>query len=158
MNKSLVKRTDSIFNDLNPVGLRTTFDNFIDEIISDRNRLWNVFDSKSKFPKTNIIENEDGLVFDIALPGYKKEDIEITYTSNTLKVKASNITKNEEKDKYHLREVRSSSFERSWKLDDIFDEEKMNASMEDGLLNISVPYSEKFLEENIPKVKKISIS
>lgn len=159
MNRELVKKDNNFIGNLvnDPLsGLRSTFDKFFDDMCSDRNKLWDTFDNKNRFPKSNIVQKDNGLLFEIAIPGYDKEEIEITYCNNYLTIKANKQIK-EDNHKYFLREIRKSSFERKWKLDNIYDEDNINANIEQGMLTIFVPYSKDYLDNLNPKIKNIEI-
>lgn len=75
------------------------------------------------------------------LPGIKKEDIKVTYANDTLTIRAKHTANNEEKDDdghYLRRERTSSTYERSFAMKDI-DEENIKASFENGVLTLELP-------------------
>src|SRR5207248_11541236 len=84
--------------------------------------------------------------------GAKHEDIELTVRQNKLRVKGQHTsTKEEKKENWVVKEIRSGSFGRSVTFDKPIDSNKIDTSYENGVLTISVPYSE------AGKPKKISI-
>ena len=89
--------------------------------------------------KTDITETETEYLMDIELPGYKKENVEITvndgYLTVTAKKDESKETKNEN---YVSRERYTGSLSRSWYIGDV-DKEQIKASFTNGILNINVP-------------------
>lgn len=75
------------------------------------------------------------------LPGIKKEDIKVTYANDTLRIRAKHTANSEEKDDdghYLRRERTSSTYERSFAMKDI-DEENIKASFENGVLTLELP-------------------
>jgi len=104
---------------------------------------------------TNIIRSKDGITIEIATLGISKKDIEINLDGRLLKVSHKAIEqKKEEKTDWIKREFKPQSFERSFKLTDALDREKISAKSENGILSISIPFSEK---EKAAK-KKIAIA
>ncbi|EOT40115.1 MULTISPECIES: Hsp20/alpha crystallin family protein [Enterococcus] len=75
------------------------------------------------------------------LPGINKEDIKVTYANDTLTIRAKHTANNEEKDDdghYLRRERTSSTYERSFAMKDI-DEENIKATFENGVLTLELP-------------------
>ena len=75
------------------------------------------------------------------LPGINKEDIKVTYVNDTLTIRAKHTANNEEKDDdghYLRRERTSSTYERSFAMKDI-DEENIKATFENGVLTLELP-------------------
>ena len=88
----------------------------------------------------DITENEKEYLFDVELPGYKKEDVKVTVDDGYLTIEAS---RNEEKENaenknYITRERYSGKCSRSWYVGNI-DKEQIKASFTDGILKVSVP-------------------
>ena len=140
-----------------------------------RNSLWNDFFDDDWFiapfrfpsnlsqqvqqwtPKCDIAENKDSFSVHAELPGIKKEDIQIHFDqeSHVLSIKGeSKSEKKEDHQKYHKIERKYGKFERSFSLPDNADGDKIAATMQDGLLNISIP---KFVKEEKKQTKKIEI-
>jgi HSP20 family protein len=100
----------------------------------------------------DLIENEQGYQVKVKLPGVKPEAIELTVRQNTLTLKGQHSsTKEEKKENWVVKEIRSGSFGRSITFDKPIDADKIDTSYENGVPTISVPYSE------AGKPKKISI-
>ncbi len=88
----------------------------------------------------DISETDKEYVFDVELPGYKKEDVKITVDDGYLTIEAS---KNEERENsenknYITRERYSGKTSRSWYVGNI-DKELIKASFADGILKVNVP-------------------
>ena len=105
--------------------------------------------------KTDIKENENAFEVSIALPGVKKDDIEIELKDEYLTISAtSNLKKDEEgkKSNYIRRERYYGSCSRSFYVGDAVTENDIKASYEDGILTLDIPKVEKKPE---PEVKKL---
>lgn len=120
-----------------------------------------LFDTGVSNPtKTNtmlcdIRETENSYVMNIALPGYKKEDIGLELKDGYLKVSAASNKEKEEKDKAGRvvrRERYSGNCSRSFYVGEGFTEEDIKAKFDNGELMISVP------KEAPKRVEKKSIT
>ena len=102
--------------------------------------MFDVFEPTSKGMNCDIYEQNGVYHVEMDIPGYKKDEISIECHKGTLTIKAKKEFKKEEHEgkKYLRRERRFNSVERSFYLGDI-DEENINASFVDGMLNITVP-------------------
>lgn len=109
-------------------------------------------------PAVNIKENEKGFEVELAAPGLHKNDFSIVIDKNVLTISAAQQAQKEEKkeeEKYTVREFSFQSFERSFSLpENGIDEEKVEASYENGVLHLLLPKK----EEKKPKVKQIKIA
>lgn len=96
---------------------------------------------KSKWsPSSNIIENENGFEIEMSVPGFSKNDIQVNLENKFLKISAEHKAENEkETDKIHRREFNFQSFERSFKLPENIDLEKISAKSNNGILRITLP-------------------
>jgi HSP20 family protein len=108
-------------------------------------------------PAVNIMENEKEYKVEIAAPGLTKKDFRITvHDENHLIVSVEKKTETEDKGhKYLRREFTLNSFRQSMILPDNVDKNKINAKMEDGVLNIVIPKIPK--EEKVETVKQVEI-
>lgn len=105
-------------------------------------------------PAVNIKETEKDFTIELAAPGKKKEDFNIEVNENVLTI--SSEIKSEKEDKtddgaYTRREFKYSSFKRAFTLPETINEDKINASYEDGVLKLALPKK----EEALPKPKRL---
>jgi HSP20 family protein len=101
-------------------------------------------------PKVDIIENDNEIKVHAALPGVKKEDLDVTLTNQTITIKSS--TKHEEKKEsgeYYRREISRGEFQRTLPLPAQVDSDNAKASFKDGILEIVLPKLEKTQRKNI---------
>jgi len=102
-------------------------------------------------PAVNISEVEDGYNVKVVVPGFKKENISVSYDAGVLLIKGSK-EKEEVKDAlYHKREISTASFERSFRFKHLVDSENIVASYENGILSLELPKAEE------AKLKKIEV-
>jgi HSP20 family protein len=107
-------------------------------------------------PKVNIRENNDSYIVEMAVPGMKKSDFEISIDNKMLFISAEVETKNEENsDEYSVREFGYSSFKRTFTLPETIDEAKINASYTDGILNVMIPKRDE-AKQKPPRTIKIT--
>jgi HSP20 family protein len=95
-------------------------------------------------PSIDVIDREDEVVVRAEVPGYKKEEIEVSVSNSTLTLKGE--TKSEEKEErgdYYRCEISRGSFTRTIALPAAVDEAKAKASMKDGMLELTLPKLEK---------------
>jgi HSP20 family protein len=91
--------------------------------------------------KCDIYEKDNKYFIEMEVPGFNKEDIDISLKEGYLTVKAEKKMSNEEKDedkKYLRKERNYIKTERSFNLGNI-DEENIDASFENGVLKIEIP-------------------
>ena len=121
-----------------------------------------LFDSGVNTTKTNtmlcdIRETENSYVMNIALPGYKKEDISLDLTDGYLTVSANTNQDKEEKDK-NGKVIRSERYtgscSRKFYVGEGYKEEDFTAKFENGELMITFPKTE---PEKIEEKKPIMI-
>ena len=94
----------------------------------------------SKGMNCDIYEKDGMYHLEMDLPGFKKDEIKIECHKGTITIRAKKVFNKEEHEgkKFLRRERRFNNVERSFYLGDI-DDEKINASYNDGTLKIVVP-------------------
>jgi HSP20 family protein len=91
-------------------------------------------------PIVDVRENDKEFVFEAELPGIGEKDVQVTVRNGVLSLKGEKKSERDEnKDTYHLIERTYGSFERSFRLPDSADEEKIAADFNKGVLRIVVP-------------------
>ena len=105
----------------------------------------------SYHPKVNIHKDDHLYVMEVNLPGFEKEEIDISITGNLMKLKAEKKTV-KEASQYILKEVDRDLVERTFVLDKNIAKEKVSASYRHGILTISftdVPAEEESLKKTV---------
>ena len=98
-------------------------------------RMGSLHQTESNYPPYNLVkESSVDFRLEIALAGYKKEDIEVTTEWNKLFVEAKKSINSD--DEYLYKGLAKRAFVRSWTLSD--DVEVKDISFEDGLLTIKI--------------------
>ena len=91
-------------------------------------------------PQVNTREGEFAYHIDVDLPGVKKEDIKIDLKDNMLIISGERSFKDEVKEEdYYRVETSFGKFSRSFNLPDNIDSENIDASAENGVLEVVVP-------------------
>ena len=99
--------------------------------------------SAGVFPLTNLTEDTDNYYIRAELPGIKSEEIDIQVTTEGISISGERkIPKEGENVKYHRREREAGKFSRLINFPGMVDINKVEASMENGMLKVIVPKSE----------------
>lgn len=109
------------------------------------------FASSTSYPPYNIIKDDDTYRIEIALAGFKKEDVDVVLAQNILTI-SGNTPKAEDDKNIAYRGIATRKFKRSFALSD--NTEVKAAKMEDGMLVIEI---EKVVPEK-DQERKISIN
>jgi len=107
------------------------------------------------YPKVNVYEYDDKVGIVAEIPGLKKKQLNIDVEDGVLTISGDkhNIW-DDTKAKILRRELKQSSFKRSFELGELLDGDNISASFTDGILSISIPK----LEPEKPKKKSVKIS
>merc|ERR1712070_1016326 len=100
----------------------------------------------------DVLENENDFSVRASLPGIKESDISITHKDGLLMISADSGSEvDEERDGFHHREIRSGHFSRSIRLPKTadFESNSVTASLENGILQITVPKKSEALPKQI---------
>lgn len=101
----------------------------------------------------DIREDEDHFYVSAEMPGMKKDDIEVTLEAGVLTISGEKKMESQhEKCDWHIQERRYGKFSRSFTLPSAVDESKVNATLKDGVLTITLDKREDV------KPKKIAVS
>lgn len=97
----------------------------------------------STYPDTDIKRVDNAFVVQIDVPGYDKNNIDISYENDVLSVSGTVNEENETKEdeKYFVKERRMKSFSKKWILKNTTSK-GITAKCENGVLTIKVPLRE----------------
>lgn len=106
--------------------------------------LFDDFDSSprrsiSYMPNANVIKEEDGHRIDIAIPGYDRNDVDVSVKGGTLTVQSE--TKDDSSNNYS-HEFSVKAFKRQWTLPKNTNVEGIEATYKNGVLSLSIPTTE----------------
>jgi HSP20 family protein len=106
-------------------------------------------------PRVDVKETENDISLRFEVPGIEKDDIKVVLDNRVLTVSGKReARKEEEGTEYHLTEIRSGSFSRSFTLPETLDAGKINADYKNGMLTITLAKA----EEKKPKEVEVRIS
>jgi HSP20 family protein len=108
--------------------------------------------SAGVFPLINLTEDKDNYYVRAELPGVKGEELDIQVTGNNLAISGERKIAAQEDARYHRREREAGKFSRIIALPGEVDTDKVEASLENGILSIVVSKAE------IAKPKQISVN
>ena len=106
--------------------------------------------TKKQTPLTNVIKNDKAYELKVALPGFKKEEIELSMNGNVLTVNAEKKTQPAEQTTVHRDEFALQRARRQFCLPDNVDVDTIHASFEDGILHIQMLYQSSLPYRIIP--------
>jgi len=101
------------------------------------------------FPKVDIIDHDNEIEVQAALPGVKKEDLDVSITNQLITIRTSTKEEKKEEGKYFRREITRGEFQRTLSLPDNVDEANAKASFKDGILTVTIPKTEKSKRKTI---------
>ena len=105
-------------------------------------------------PKVNVIEKDEAFHLEAEVPGVTEKDVSVEFHDGILTLK-SQLEKSSQyqydKNNYRICEFGKQNFSRSFRLSDQIDSEKVVASIDQGILNITLPKKEQ------AKPKKIDV-
>ncbi len=133
------------------MGLRQAMDRLFDDSFVRPSRILSTL-GEVRDPTLDIYQTPNEVVVKAALPGLKPEDVSIDITGETLTIKGESKTKQEVKEEDYLyQERRYGAFSRSVVLPSGLKPDKAEATMEDGVLTLTIPKA----EEVKPKAIKV---
>jgi HSP20 family protein len=96
----------------------------------------------AKIPAVDVTETDQGYEITAELPGLDEKNIEVKLANGVLTIKGEKQDEKEEKKKdYYLHERSFGSFERSFRVPDGVDGDKIVASFKKGVLTLTLPKS-----------------
>ena len=107
------------------------------------------------YPKVNVYEYDDKIGLIAEIPGLKKKQLDIEVEDGVLTISGDkhNVW-DDAKAKILRRELKQSSFKRSFELGDLLDGDNISANFKDGILSIEIPKIEPALpKKSVVKIK-----
>jgi HSP20 family protein len=133
------------------VSLRQAMDRLFEDSFVHPSRVFAAF-GEPTMPAVDAYQTPNEVVVKAALPGIKPEDVDIDITGDILTIKGEIKAGKEVKQQaYFYQEHRYGSFSRSLTLPGGLEVDKVDATVENGILTITIPKSEKVK----PKVIKV---
>ena len=136
----------------------TPFDAIFDELV---NKSFPTFKeevgvsfNKGAYPKVNVYEYDDKIGIVAEIPGLDKKNVTVDVEEDVLIISGDKHGFDSDGGKCITRELKQSSFKRSFNLGEHLDGDDVSASFKDGMLSISIPKK----EPEKPKKKFVKIS
>ena len=133
---------DKIFDQL----MLKQFPNFQEEV--------GVSFNQGAYPKVNVYEYDDKIGIVAEIPGLDKKNVTVDVEEDVLIISGDKHGFDSDGGKCITRELKQSSFKRSFNLGEHLDGDGVSAKFKDGMLSISVPKK----EPEKPKKKFVKIS
>ena len=109
----------------------------------------------SAYPKVNVYEYDDKVGIVAEIPGLNKKQLNVEVEDGVLTISGDkHSTFEDEGAKVLRRELKQSSFKRSFELGEQLDGDNINANFKDGVLSVSIPK----IEPEKPKKTFVKIS
>ena len=109
----------------------------------------------SAYPKVNVYEYDDKVGIVAEIPGLNKKQLNVDVEDGVLTISGDkHSTFEDEGAKVIRRELKQSSFKRSFELGELLDGDNIDASFKDGVLSVSIPK----MEPEKPKKTFVKIS
>ena len=134
--ESLRREIDRLFDDFQVGSWRGPFG----RNVFDLEPFWRGEISWGKAPAVDIADKEKTYEITAELPGMDESNIDVKFSDGTLTIKGEKREEKEEKKKdYYLSERRYGSFQRSFRVPDGVDADKIEASFKNGVLTVILP-------------------
>ena len=95
--------------------------------------------SNTAYPKVNVYEYDDKVGLVAEIPGLDKKDLNVEVEEGTLTISGDKHGFEEDGAKCITRELKQSSFKRSFTLGELLDGDDISANFKDGVLSIEIP-------------------
>lgn len=142
-NTSLNKWMPSRDEFLTPVD--TIIDRFFNEAMPAFGNEFGVeFFGNNSYPKVDVTDHQDKIMIVAEIPGLTKDDVSVDLEQRVLTISGGKREIKQDDDvRYIRKELKRSSFKRSFKLGDNMKVDGIEADFNNGLLNVTVPKREK---------------
>jgi HSP20 family protein len=138
----------------------TPFDKIFDEFFAANvpqfsQDFGNDFFTAGSYPKVDIIDYNDRITIEAEIPGLSREDVSVDVQDTVLTIGGGKVKNVDNKDggKYVRKELKKSSFRRSFTLGQNLDKNSVSAKFENGILIINIFK----IKPAIPEKKNVKI-
>jgi len=134
---NLIKRNN--YTGLNPFDYN--FNSLVDRFFNDDDVLSypTTFEKRyTNLGSVNVKELDDKIVLDFQVPGFNKNDIDISVEGNRLNICGNIEETSEENENYYRKEFKKTSFERSFIIPENVNMDDITATSKNGILTIEI--------------------
>jgi HSP20 family protein len=111
-------------------------------------------DSAATWPPVDLVERNGGYELQAELPGLTEDQIEVKLANGMVTIKGEKSSERvEDEEDYHLRERSYGSFQRSFRVPENVDIDRIQAQFDKGVLKVTLPKSAAAIE----KERKIEV-
>lgn len=114
------------------------------------------FFEKQSYPRVDVIDYNNRVEIVAEIPGLSKEEVSVEVQDNVLTIsgqKTKSVEDSKVESKFIRRELKHSSFKRSFTLGEIINKEEPQAKFENGLLTITLNK----VKPSVPPTRKVKI-
>ena len=134
-----------------------TFPSWIDEVINKNlgTEFMSNFNTGITLPAVNVLDTANDFLVEMAVPGLKKSDFDISIDNHILSISAEVKAEYEdvENENYTRREFGYSTFKRTFTLPDSVETDKISAKYNDGILKVTLPKREEAKKKPLKSIK-----
>jgi HSP20 family protein len=131
------------------------FSNLFNDLFEGDLPSYHPFGTTSGLPAVNISENETMFHIELSIPGFSKEEIDLSIDKDTLTVTGEKKESTEQAAKHYSRkEFSFKNFKHSFNLPENVDQEKIAARFADGILHVELPKK----ETEVKSARKIDLN
>jgi len=134
-----------------------TFPSWIDEVINKNfgTEFMSNFNTGMTLPAVNVLDTANDYLVEMAVPGLKKSDFNISVDNLLLSISAEvkSEYENVDNENYTRREFGYSSFKRTFTLPGSVQTDKISANYDDGILKVTLPKREEAKKKPLKNIK-----
>jgi HSP20 family protein len=132
---TLRREVDRLFDEFRPAGWRLPF-----RRPSAFELTWPLLEGWQLAPAMDMVEKDSAYEISAELPGLDEKNVEIKLANGNLVIKGEKNEEKEEREKeYHLSERRYGAFQRTFRVPEGVDADKIDASFKNGVLTVRLP-------------------
>jgi len=134
-----------------------TFPSWIEEVFNKNfgTEFMSNFNTGMTLPAVNVLDTANHYLVEMAVPGLKKSDFNISVDNLLLSISAEVKSEYEDVDNenYTRREFGYSSFKRTFTLPESVETDKISAKYDDGILRVTLPKREEAKKKPLKSIK-----
>jgi HSP20 family protein len=137
---SLVKYNRGVPSIFNRDEFLTPFSSIFDDVFNDITTGLDVgFFGKGAYPKVDVIDEDNQVIINAEVPGLSKDQVSVVIDDGVLQIKGEKKEETEDKSKRYVhRELKHSSFCRSFSIGENINKETVDAKFENGILTVTL--------------------
>jgi len=108
---------------------------------------------RETMPQVDLIDRKDDILLRAAVPGFSKDNLEVSVTDSTVTLRGWSRKEDEEKKgdgEYYRHEIRTEDFMRTIRLPSPVNDSKAKATFKEGLLELVLPKAESAKRHTLP--------